>query len=142
MAGIALNGVQIKVNGQVIDYEPSTFEYDEGFGERMQRIKTAGGQTRTTVATENLATKFGSVKFTLLSEDISADLVRSWLARINNNLIECTQPGSRWGRTFTNSLITNNPKVQASHDGKIEVEFQTDPPTAVSAAPQAIPIAA
>jgi len=124
---VALNGVQLAVNDNVIDYLPNSLEYDDGFGERQQRIKTAGGGTRTTVATENLETKFGMVKFSLISEDDSADLVRTWLQNIANNSIRVTQPGSTFSRNFTNALITNNPKIQAAVDGVIEVEFQTDP---------------
>ena len=123
-----LNNVAILVNNDIIAYEANTLSYADGFGEFNVRNAVIGGGQVEQVFSEDLATKFGMVKFSLPSTDDSAKLVREWKNNRNNNVVELmSATGGNFTRIFTQSSIQGDPEVNLSTDGTVEVEFRSNP---------------
>lgn len=123
MAG--LSTPQILVNNEVIGIKPNSFEYDEGFGERNVRTKSAGGASRQIVVTRNVETEKSTVKFVLFTEDSSISVVRQWLNNIDANVIQASDSG--FNRTFNQAIITGNPTNGLGVDGEIPLEWESQP---------------
>lgn len=119
----ALATPTVTVNDTNVAIQPNSFEYDDGFGERTNRTQSTGAGESETVITENAETQFSMVKFTLLSTEENADLVRVWLNNFDANEITAVQ-GS-WSRSFRKAVVTNNPTVAVGQDGNFDVEFKT-----------------
>ena len=83
-----LNDVAVLVNNDIIAYEANTLSYADGFGEFSVRNAVIGGGQTEQVFSEDLATKFGMVKFSMPSTEDAAKLVREWKNNQNNNVVE------------------------------------------------------
>ena len=125
---VQLNNVAIFVNNDVVAYEANTLSYDDGFGEYSVRNAVVGGGQTEQIFSEDLATRFSMVKFSLPSTDDSAALVREWKNNRNNNVVEImSATGGNFTRIFTQASIQGNPEVNLSTDGTVEVEFRANP---------------
>ena len=125
---VQLNNVAIFVNNDVIAYEANTLSYDDGFGEYNVRNAVVGGGQTEQVFSEDLATRFSMVKFSLPSTDDSAKLIREWKNNRNDNVVELmSSAGGNFTRVFTQASIQGNPEVNLSTDGTVEVEFRANP---------------
>ena len=123
-----LNNVAILVNNDIVAYEANTLSYDDGFGEFSVRNAVVGGGQTEQVFSEDLATKFSMVKFSLPSTEDNAKLVREWKSNRNNNVVELVSAtGGNFTRIFTQASIQGNPEVNLSTDGSVEIEFRSNP---------------
>lgn len=124
-----LNNVAILVNNDIIAYEANSLSYDDGFGEFNVRNAVIGGGQTEQVFSEDLATRFGMVKFSLPSTDDSAKLVREWKNNKNNNVVELQSStgGANFTRIFTQASIQGTAEVNLSTDGTVEIEFRSNP---------------
>ena len=124
-----LNNVAILVNNDIIAHEANTLSYDDGFGEYNVRNAVVGGGQTEQVFSEDLATKFSMVKFSLPSTEDSAGLVREWKNNLNNNVVELQSStgGAQFTRIFTQASIQGNPEITLSTDGTVEIEFRSNP---------------
>lgn len=123
-----LNNVAILVNNDVVAYEANSLSYDDGFGEFNVRNAVVGGGQTEQVFSEDLATKFGMVKFTLPSTEESAKLAREWKNNKNNNVVELLgTEGSNFTRIFTQASIQGTAEVNLSTDGTVDIEFKSNP---------------
>lgn len=124
-----LNNVAVFVNNDIIAYEANTLSYSDGFGEFSVRNAVIGGGQTEQVFSEDLATKFGMVKFSMPSTEDAAELVRIWKNNQNNNVIELqsSSGGAQFTRIFTQASIQGDPEVNLSTDGNVEVEFKSNP---------------
>lgn len=124
-----LNNVSILVNNDIIAYEANTLSYDDGFGEYNVRNAVVGGGQTEQVFSEDLATKFSMVKFSMPSTEDTAALVREWKNNLNNNVVELQSStgGAQFTRIFTQASIQGNPEINLSTDGTVEIEFRSNP---------------
>lgn len=126
-----VNNIPILVNNDIVAYEANSLSYSDGFGEYSTRNAVIGGGQTEQVFSEDLATKFGMVKFSLPSTAESLKLVREWKSNRNNNVVEL--PGSAtadgFSRAFTQAGIQGEPEFNLSADGTVEVEFRSNPAT-------------
>lgn len=124
-----LNNVAVLVNNDIVAYEANTLSYDDGFGEYNVRNAVVGGGQTEQIFSEDLATKFSMVKFSLPSTEDSAALVREWKNNLNNNVVELQSStgGAQFTRIFTQASIQGNPEVNLSTDGMVEIEFRSNP---------------
>lgn len=124
-----LNNVSVLVNNDIIAYEANTLSYDDGFGEYSVRNAVIGGGQTEQIFSEDLATKFSMVKFSLPSTEDSASLVREWKNNLNNNVVELQSStgGAQFTRIFTQASIQSNPEINLSTDGTVEIEFRANP---------------
>ena len=124
-----LNDVAVLVNNDIIAYEANTLSYVDGFGEFSVRNAVIGGGQTEQVFSEDLATKFGMVKFSMPSTEDAAKLVREWKNNQNNNVVELQSAtgGAEFTRIFTQASIQGDPEVNLSTDGSVEIEFRSNP---------------
>ena len=63
------------------------------------------------------------------STEDAAALVREWKFNINNNVVELQSStgGANFTRIFTQASILDNPEVNMSTDGSVEVTFNSNP---------------
>lgn len=126
-----LNDISVFVNNNIVAYEANTLSYKEGFGETKVRNAVLGGGVTEQVFSQDLESKIGMVKFSLPSTIASVTLVRGWQNNLNANVVELmgTVGGQTFTRVFEQSAVTNDPEVNLSADGSVEVEFMTRPST-------------
>jgi hypothetical protein len=121
---------QLVINNIAIAYMPNTLSYTEGFGEANMRTESAGGATTQLIFTRNLETALSSIKFSLSNTPESAELVRVWKINENNNSITLSAKNvgangaQTFNRNFRECAVTNDPEINLSVDGVIQVEFK------------------
>ncbi len=132
MAGefVGLSVPTIKLNNDVIEIMPNSFMYTPGDGEVTVRAASTGGGNTKAIHTQNAETMFSKQKFSLPNTGRNADLIRDAKASIGGNTIDAIQLGTGTAKdfrlAFRNLSITNDPEVNASADGVIEVEMAGD----------------
>lgn len=88
------------VNGEMLAIKYGSFEY---------RIDSGGWPT------------IGIIEFVLLTADTSIDMIRDWIERVDNNIIEAN------GVKFTNAVLVIN-QDDLAVKGEIQIEFHTQTP--------------
>lgn len=123
-----LNDITILVNNVQIAYTPDTLSWKDGFGDYNVRNATTGGGGTESVFSEDLSTKNGMVKFTMPTTVENEENKRAWKANKNQNVVELIGPsGTNFTKIFTEAAIIGDPESNASTDGNIEIEFQSNP---------------
>lgn len=123
-----LNNIAVLVNNDIIAYEANTLSYDDGFPEANVRNAVVGGGQTEQIFSEDLATQFGMVKFSLPSTAGNAKLVREWKNNKNNNVVELmSATGGDFTRNFTQASVQGKPEVNLSTDGNVEILFHSNP---------------
>lgn len=121
----ALNIVQITVNNQAVAIKPNSCSFTAGRGERTVRTKMSG-RNLSTVASEDVETQTSMIKFTLLTETDTTDLVTSWQDNGDaNGIVMQDVDGNTY--TFNKAIITNDPEINSGVDAETEVEFTSSP---------------
>lgn len=115
----------VEVNDEVIEIKPNSLSYKEGFGETKLRVVSSGGNQTRQIATEDISTKMGMVKFTVIVDLDTPDKIRSWQALSDGNVVRFSDSGVT--RTFQMATIVNDPEVALGVDAEVEVEFSSRP---------------
>jgi hypothetical protein len=123
-----LNDFTILVNNEQIAYTADSLSWKDGFGEYKVRNAVVGGGQTEQIFSKDLASKFGMVKFDMPSTAESEKHKRAWKVNDNNNVVELIGPkGSGITKIFTSSAILDDPETNASQDGNISIEFNSNP---------------
>ena len=123
-----LNDFTILVNNQQIAYTADSLSWKDGFGEFKVRNAVVGGGQTEQVFSKDLATKFGMVKFSMPSTAENESYKRAWKVNDNANVVELIGPnGSGITKIFTQASILEDPETNASQDGNIDIEFNSNP---------------
>ena len=124
-----LNDLVIRVNNEQIFYMPETLVFSNGLGENKKRFITSGGGLGETNTAKDLTTRIGKVKFSLPATTESEELKTQWQTNLEGNSVQLIGPaGSNFkGKVFSNATVVNDPETNATTDGTIDVEFETDP---------------
>jgi hypothetical protein len=122
---IILVNPSVEVNNVSVGILPNSIVYDEGLGEQVVRVFSAGGGNVQTAFANNVETNLGMVKFSLIPTSYNVNLVRGWKTNGNNNVV--TLSDNEFTRTFRQAALTNRYEVGISVDGQIDVEFTTLP---------------
>jgi len=123
-----LNDVSIIVNNRVVAYTADSLKWRDGFGTYAVRNAVIGGGQTEQVFSKDLSTKMGSVSFSMPTTAENEALKRQWKANDNNNVVELVgPPGSRFSKIFTQAAILEDPESNASTDGNIDVDFNSNP---------------
>jgi len=123
-----LNDFTILVNNQQIAYTADSLSWKDGFGEFKVRNAVVGGGQTEQVFSKDLATKFGMVKFSMPSTAENESYKRAWKVSENDNVVELIGPnGSGVTKIFTKACILEDPETNASQDGNIDIEFNSNP---------------
>lgn len=123
-----LNDIAVIINNEQIAYTADSLKWKDGFGEYSVRNAIVGGGQTLQIFSKMLDTKFGSFSMSLPSTVESEALKRKWKLKDNDNVIELIgPPGSTFSKVFSAACIINDPETDASTDGNIEIEFNTNP---------------
>jgi hypothetical protein len=123
-----LNDIIILVNNQQTSYSPDSLSWKDGFGEYSVRNAIVGGGQTEQIFSKDLASKIGMVKFALDTTAENEANKRAWKSNDNNNVVELIgPPGSGFTKVFTQAAIIGDPESNAATDGKIEIEFNSNP---------------
>ena len=116
----------IVVNNQVVWIIPGSFSYTEGFGEQSMKTQSAGGGTTGIVFSENVESKFSSVKFKMYATADNISAARDWKSSGIANAISFVAADG-FSRHASNAAILNDYEVGMSPDGEIDMEWKTSP---------------
>jgi len=108
----------------------NSVSYTTGEGERSLKAAGTGGGKGVLTISENIETKISTAKFSVFSTVENVDLIDQSIKRLNNNVLVIAGTdrfGNSLRKTFTNSVITNNPEFNLQQDGQIDVEISSDP---------------
>lgn len=127
---IALANPSTVVNNEPVPIVPNSLTFTEGKGEQTMRAASIGGAETEQVFSENVETNFSMVKFSVFNDPVSINLVRSWKANKNLNVVSVTgktSDGEKLIRTFNKAAILNDYEVALGSDTTIEIEFKSNP---------------
>lgn len=129
MAVKQIANLQLTLNNVHISYVPNTLVYTEGFGEQNVRVRTGGSGTSETVFSDNAELKKSMIKFSMYPVDVDLDFIRGLKILENANTISIIDQSEAGGfsRHFPFCSLINNYEVNASFDGVVELEFESDP---------------
>ena len=122
---IAISNPQVTVNDENIAIVPNSFTYTEGFGEQQVFTESAGGGSIATVYANDVSTNYSMIKFSMHNYQANIDLIRSWKARLDANVIMVTAVD--FSRVFAFCALTSNYEVKLGSDTTIELEFKSQP---------------
>jgi hypothetical protein len=123
-----LNDIAILVNNQQVAYVADSLSWKDGFGDYSIRNAVVGGGQTERVFSQDLASKFGMVKFSMPSTVENEANKRAWKVNKDQNVVELIgASGSKLAKIFTGAAIIEDPETNAATDGNIEVEFNTNP---------------
>jgi hypothetical protein len=121
----------VTINGLDVKFTPNSITYTEGFGEAKVRTRSGGGGATDTVYSKDLETAYSTFKISVRTTADMVELIRIWLVLENDNIITLTDSDTLGNqllsRTFKHAAIINNPTVNISADGDVELEFHGDP---------------
>ena len=130
MAEIILNDPQVTLNDELLAIVGNSVSYTTGDGERSIKAAGTGGGKGVLTISENIETKISTAKFSVFTTVRNSDTIDQAIKRLNNNVlvIAGTDPfGNSLRKTFTNTIVTNNPEFNLASDGQIDVEISSDP---------------
>jgi hypothetical protein len=121
----------ITINNIDVKFKPNTLSFTEGFGEYKVRARSGGGGATDTIFSRDIETAYSTVKFNLLTTKDQVELARLWKSKDNTNTITITDSDSQGNqlisRTFKFAAMINDPPVNITADGDVEIEFHSDP---------------
>ena len=120
-----LSTATVVVNNETVAIVPNSLTIKTGRGENVVKTETYGAGSVEPVVFENLETKKGYVKFSLYPKDTSLEAILSYKSSKGNNTILVITSENSY--TFTNMALTNDPEINFSSDGEIELEFEGTP---------------
>lgn len=121
----SLSNPIVQVNDTTIAVKPNSFKYNSGKGEKTVRAQSAGGNSVEAFLTEDAETKLAMVTFTLYTTQDNIGLVEQWQDNLEGNTLTVSE-GS-FQKNFTSMYVINDPDINFSADGEIEIEFKGNP---------------
>lgn len=125
MAVIQLVNPIIIVNNVHISIVPNTFSYTEGYGEQTMKTRSGGGGAVETVYANNVETNISMLKWSVFPTNDIVNLLRSWKALGNVNLIAISD--TEFNRDFAFCALTNDYEVKIGADATVELEWHGEP---------------
>jgi len=110
----------VEVNDEKLFYRQGTLEYSPGLPEaKIEGVPSGGGVA--ILATEDVSTAFGIVKFTLPLTEITAKQAREWKQNgLNANIVRLS---GRDDFVLLNATLMNKTLFKVGVDSEIEIEF-------------------
>lgn len=110
----------VEVNDEKLFYRQGTLEYSPGHPEAKIEGLATGGRTKI-IATEDVSTAFGFVKFTLPLTETTAEQVREWKENgLNANIVRLS---GRDNFVLLNATLMNKVEFKVGVDSEIAIEF-------------------
>ncbi len=110
----------VEVNDEKLFYRQGTLEYSPGLPEAKVEGLATGGSTAI-LATEDVSTAFGVVKFTLPLTETTAAQAREWKENgLNANIVRLS---GRDSFVLLNATLMNKNEFKVGVDSEIAIEF-------------------
>jgi hypothetical protein len=110
--------------------EPNSVVFTEGFGEQQIRAGSVGGGAVEQIFSDDVSTKFSTVKWDMPSIIDNIDLARQWKSKLNTNLVQIfgtTPDGKTLSRSFTQAALLGDYEVALGSDTSISTEWKSNP---------------
>lgn len=130
MAVRGLANLVLEINDQVIERKPNSLTFKGGLGDINVRNQTGGGESGSTVITEDAESQVGMVKFSLISTAANAALVTEWglISRdLGGNVLRLSGQGLT--RNFREMRLITDPDITEGSDADYELVFEGRPAT-------------
>ena len=111
---------EIVVNDITVYVVPNSVSYKSGKGESNVKVQSAGNGLTSVVVSRNVETQKGYVKFSVQSTKEAIALKENWQSNVGGNVIELGSVN----QTMSNSTMTNDPEINLTDDGVVEMEFE------------------
>ncbi len=125
-----INNPSVIINANPVSVLANSVSFVEGLGEQDYKVQSTGGGNIQPVTCDNIESKIGEIKFTLLSTIENIELARQLKVLGSANLIKLSGTDATTGtlvtRTFSNATLTNNYEVTLSNDGNIPLEWKAN----------------
>jgi len=108
----------------------NSVSYTAGEGERSLKAAGTGRGKGILTISENIETKISTAKFSVFSTINNIDAIEQAIKRFNNNVLVFSGTdrfGNSLRKTFTNSVVMNDPEFNLQQDGQIDIEISSDP---------------
>lgn len=110
----------VTVNDITVNVVPNSVKYKSGKGEKNIKVQSAGNGNISTVTSTDITTAKGMVSFEVQSTVQSILLKEQWQGVSGGNVIELDSVNL----TMPNSTMTNDPEINLTDDGTIEIVFE------------------
>jgi len=121
----------VKVNNNPIAIIPNSAKFDEGEGETSVSAISIGGGGVELVVSDDATDKVGMVSFEIPNTPANIDLARGWKKNPGDNVVEVdgkTKDGKKFNRVFNQASVVNNYEVELGVEGKISLDWKSQPP--------------
>jgi len=124
MARRILSDPSIRINNDTFAVVPNSISYVSGLGESEVKTQSAGNGNIETVFSENVETRLSMFKCSLYVTAENIASVETLKNNTNQNFITLSESGV--DKVFRNVALTNDPELNFSNDGQVELEFMGD----------------
>ena len=125
---IQLSDATVLVNDEVVAIVPNTLKFTEGFGEQTVRAASVGGGAVEQVFSKDVESALSKVMFDIHTTPDNVKLARTWKSNKNQNVVAIAGKTAEADltRTFTQAAMVNDPEIEISSEGVINVEFSSN----------------
>ncbi|MCK5591363.1 MAG: hypothetical protein KAI72_05355 [Candidatus Pacebacteria bacterium] len=113
---------QVRINNETFQVVPNSIKGTLGLGESIVKAQSAGGGNVQVVYSENVESKLGKVTLSVFVTQDKIESVKSLKGNMNTNYISITSSG--FALTMRQATLINDPEINFSNEGEIELEFQ------------------
>ncbi len=124
MARRVLSDPSIRINNDTFAVVPNSVSYIGGFGESEVKTQSAGNGNVETVYSENAETKMSQFKCSVYTTPDNVTTIEALKGNTNQNFITLSEAGV--DKVFRNVALTNDPELNFSNDGQVDLEFMGD----------------
>lgn len=126
MSNKSLSVPGISVNNIPQGIVPNSFKFRLGKGETTVRSVSLGGGASKSVHSENAEKKVGMMSWKMYITDETIQSIATWKDNVGANAITAQQPVTA-PKSGQNMSMANDPDLEASADGAVEIIFEGDP---------------
>lgn len=114
---------EVTVNDVTVFVVPNSVSYKSGKGERTVRTQSSGNGNVQPVISKNVETFKGMIKLSVYSTVEAIKLKEQWQNNDGGNVIELGSVN----KTMNRSTMINDPEINLTDDGVVEMEFEGAP---------------
>ena len=114
---------EIVANDITVFVVPNSVKYKSGKGESSVKVQSAGNGIVAVVNSTNVETRKSMLSFSVQSTTQAIALKELWQANRGGNVFELGSVNL----TMSQATMTNDPEINLSDDGTVELEFEGAP---------------
>lgn len=123
MSKQVISDAQVRINNETFQIVPNTLKTNLGLGESKVMPQSAGNGDVEQVYAEDVESKIGKVTLSVYTTSDQINRIRLLKAGKNQNYIAITDKNSQLVLVMKNAALINDPDLDFSVDGKVELTF-------------------